>query len=151
MTAPVSELESHLGYWLRFVSNHVSHRFQAQVEAQGVTVSEWVTLREMYRLGPVSPGELAQAVGMNKSAISKLLARLEHKALTVRAVNDRDRRQHAVALTAAGEALVPVLARIADDNDERFFGHLPPDTRQTLQALLTDIVRRHQLKTLPVD
>ena len=24
----VSELEAHLGYWLRFVSNHVSHSFQ---------------------------------------------------------------------------------------------------------------------------
>lgn len=26
--AAVSELEAHLGYWLRFVSTHVSHSFQ---------------------------------------------------------------------------------------------------------------------------
>ncbi|MEG2964613.1 MAG: MarR family transcriptional regulator, partial [Janthinobacterium sp.] len=46
-SAHVSELEAHLGYWLRFVSNHVSHSFQKKAEANGVTVSEWVVLREM--------------------------------------------------------------------------------------------------------
>ena len=39
-SARVSPLESHLGYWLRVVSNHVSHGFKSKVEAHGVTVAE---------------------------------------------------------------------------------------------------------------
>ena len=30
---PVPELTAHLGYWLRFVSNHVSRAFARKVEA----------------------------------------------------------------------------------------------------------------------
>lgn len=39
---PPSPLEAHLGFWLRFVSNHASTRFQQQLEAKGVTFTEWV-------------------------------------------------------------------------------------------------------------
>lgn len=33
---PPSSLEAHLGFWLRFVSNHVSARFQQQLEEKGL-------------------------------------------------------------------------------------------------------------------
>ena len=41
--AGVSALDAHLGYWLRAVSNHVSHAFKTKVERHGVTVAEWVS------------------------------------------------------------------------------------------------------------
>ena len=44
----VSELTQHIGYWMRFVSNHVSHAFMLKVEAQGVTVAEWAAMRQMF-------------------------------------------------------------------------------------------------------
>ena len=37
--SPPSHLTSHLGYWLRHVSNHVSQAFARKVEQQGVTVA----------------------------------------------------------------------------------------------------------------
>ena len=40
----ISSLESHIGFWLRFVSNHVSNRFALLVEKEGVSISEWVAL-----------------------------------------------------------------------------------------------------------
>jgi hypothetical protein len=48
----VSELERHVGYWSRFVSNHVSHAFMLNVEAKGVTVAEWAVMREVLEAGP---------------------------------------------------------------------------------------------------
>ena len=54
-----STLEDHAGYWLRYVSNHVSHAFARKVEAQGVTVAEWVLLREMFNTGAANPSQLA--------------------------------------------------------------------------------------------
>ena len=47
----VSDLTAHLGYWLRYVSNHVSHAFARKVEARGVTVAEWVLLRQLLESG----------------------------------------------------------------------------------------------------
>lgn len=146
-----SELESHLGYWLRFVSNHVSNAFRAKVEAAGVSVSEWVVLRQLYGGEHRAAGTIAAAIGMTRGAISKIVARLEQKRLIERAVVDDDRRQQGLALTAKGRALVPALARLADDNDAEFFGHLSQQARLELLGLLHDLVRHHRLESVPVD
>jgi DNA-binding MarR family transcriptional regulator len=148
---PTSTLEDHTGYWLRFVSNHVSHAFALKVEAQGVTVAEWVLLRQMFGAGAANPSQLAEAVGITRGAVSKLVERLCRKKLAERSVSDGDRRYQTVELTAAGKRLVPALAQLADENDREFFGHLKPEERTKLVNLLQDIVRRHGWKDLPVD
>ena len=58
-TNRVSGLEDHLGYWLRYVSNQVSHAFSLKVAAREVTVAEWVTLRELYRQPAMAPSALS--------------------------------------------------------------------------------------------
>jgi len=148
---PVSELESHLGFWLRFVSNHVSASFGRLVQANGVSVMEWVVLRQLYQGRTASPGQLVGTTGMTKGAISKVIARLEDKGLVSTSSADADRRARIVALTAKGKALVPKLAALADANDERFFGHLPPQQKDELMARMKEIVRIHQLTELPVE
>lgn len=146
-----SSLEDHAGYWLRYVSNHVSHAFALKVEAHGVTVAEWVLLREMLNSGATNPSQLADSVGMTRGAVSKLVERLSRKTLAVRSSSKGDRRYQTVELTAAGKRLVPVLAQLADENDCEFFGHLKPEERIKLVSLLQEIVRRHRWKELPVD
>ena len=151
MKKSTSTLEDHAGYWLRYVSNHVSHAFARKVEAQGVTVAEWVLLREMYDAGATNPSQLASAIGLTRGAVSKLVERLCQKKLAVRCSSDGDRRYQTVELTAAGKRLVPVLAQLADENDREFFGHLKPREKASLVRLLQNIVRRHGWKDLPVD
>jgi DNA-binding MarR family transcriptional regulator len=146
-----SSLDAHLGFWLRFVSNHVSHAFQRKVEAHGVTVAEWVVLRELFSLEATSPGSLADSLGMTRGAISKLADRLLAKKLLSRSPGRDDRRFQTVKLTPAGRKLVPVLAALADRNDEEFFGHFSPSERAALKDLLVDLVRRHELRNIPVE
>lgn len=146
-----STLEDHAGYWLRYVSNHVSHAFARKVEAQGVTVAEWVLLREMLDAGAANPSQLADTVGMTRGSVSKLVERLCRKKLAVRSSSDGDRRYQTVELAAAGKRLVPVLAQLADENDREFFGHLNPEEKTWLVRLLQDIVRQHGWKNLPVN
>jgi DNA-binding MarR family transcriptional regulator len=150
-TIEASELESHAGYWLRFVSNHVSHAFMQKVEAEGVTVAEWAIMREMLRSGPVHPSQAAQRLGMTRGAISKLVNRLCHKKLVARtSASNGDRRYQRVTLTAAGKQLVPRLAQLADENDREFFGHLTVGQQRDLVQLLKEIVHRHGWKEVPV-
>jgi DNA-binding MarR family transcriptional regulator len=150
-SAKVSPLEAHLGYWLRFVSNHVSHAFSAKLAALGVSVAEWVVLRELHGRDAVAPSEVAARIGMTRGAVSKLIDRLAAKALVTRRPGAADRRYQSLALTAAGQALLPRLAALADRNDAEFFGHLKPDERQAIEAVMRDIVHRHGLRTVPTD
>ena len=146
----VSTLDSHLGYWLRFVSNQVSQAFAAKVAERGVSVAEWVVLRELYA-SPAMPSALADKLGMTRGAITKIADRLEGKRLVVRTLSTIDKRAQTLTLTRRGRALVPVLAAFADRNDREFFGHLGADERARLEALMRDIVRRGGLREVPVE
>lgn len=150
-SAPVSPLQAHLGYWLRYVSNQVSHAFSLKLAARDVTVAEWVVMRELFDETALAPSALAERMGMTRGAISKLAERLVGKALVVRTMDDDDRRFQTLALSAAGRALVPALAALADDNDEEFFGHLDSAQRAAIGAAMKEIVRRHGLKAVPTE
>ena len=146
----VSGLDSHLGYWLRYVSNQVSHAFALKVQALGVTVAEWVVLRELYDAASM-PSTLADRLGTTRGAISKLADRLCAKGLIIRDAYERDGRAQTLALTPEGRALVPELAARADANDEQFFGDLDPSLRQTIVDAMKEIVRRRGLKAVPTE
>ena len=150
-SAVVSPLEAHLGYWLRFVSNQVSHAFSLKLAARDVTVAEWVVLRELYERDWAIPSVLAERLGMTRGAISKLADRLVAKTLIARSVSDKDRRYQALALTAKGRGLVPRLAALADQNDAEFFGHLHAEERQRIETAMREVVRHCGLKAIPVE
>lgn len=148
---PISPLDAHLGYWLRFVSNQVSNAFARRVAARGVTVAEWVVLRQLYDEDAVAPSVLADRLGMTRGAISKLADRLAAKSLAARRIDGRDRRYQTLEITAEGRRLVPELAALADENDAEFFGHLNEAERTTIGDAMKDIVRRQGLRAVPVD
>ncbi|MFI5290109.1 MAG: MarR family transcriptional regulator, partial [Polyangia bacterium] len=56
----VRPLEAHLGFWLRFVSNHVSQAFSRRLAAHEVSVAEWVVLRELLEQDGALPSDLAE-------------------------------------------------------------------------------------------
>lgn len=151
MTSAPSSLDLHVGFWLRFVSNHVSHAFRQKLEVKGVTVAEWVVLRQLLATGATAPSDVAETLGMTRGAISKLVDRLLAKRLVTRTVGKADRRFQTVTLTSAGRKLVPSLAGLADANDAEFFGHLGDEQRMKLVELMKDIVRRHELKNVPIE
>lgn len=151
MKKSISSLETHLGYWMRLVSNHVSHSFSQKLEARGVTVAEWVILRDLLRSGETAPSSVAQSLGLTRGAVSKLVERLVAKGLIDRTSEEDDRRYQRIALTRAGRALVPHLAHLADENDAEFFGHLTKRQSAELKGLLQDIAARQELKKAPLE
>ncbi|ADU13279.1 MarR family winged helix-turn-helix transcriptional regulator [Asticcacaulis excentricus] len=147
----ISHLEDHLGYWLRLVSNAVSHSFARQVEALGVTVAEWVFLRTLYNYDHRSPSLLAGQMGMTRGAITKLADRLIAKSLVTRTADPEDGRAQTLALTPEGRAKVPVLAKLADANDAAFFDALSAQERAALEQSLKSLITRRHLSGIPTN
>lgn len=148
---PASELTYHLGYWLRHVSNHVSHAFALKLEGRNVSVGEWVVMRELYNADALAPSRLADKIGLTRGAISKLADRLIAKGLVTRTPDASDRRAHTLTLTAKGRGLIPKLAALADKNDAEFFDHLTGQERATVERVLKQIVKIHGFTSIPVD
>lgn len=148
----ISDLTSHTGFWMRRVSNQVSHKFSRKLEASGVTVAEWVVLREMYRTNETtSPSTIAETTGLTRGAISKLVSRLLEKSLVHRSEALGDRRYQDIKLTPRAKGLLPKLASIADENDESFFEQLTTAERKQFKAILMKLADIHHLTTLPIE
>lgn len=150
-TPPVSDLTAHIGFWLRMVSNHVSHAFAARLADQGVTVAEWSVMRALYGQEPMPPSRLADAMGLSRGAITRLADRLIAKSLLKREACASDGRAQTLALTGRGSALVPDLAALADRNDAEFFECLTTEERATLEHLLKSLARRGRMTAFPIE
>ena len=150
----VSRLDVHVGYWLRRVSNQFSYALNRKLVDKGVTLAEWIVLRELYD-GDLMPSALAERLGMTRSAVSKLAGKLANS-LMITQQSAGDGRTQILSLTGGGRAMVSVLATLLDETDEEFFGHLEPDTRALVLAIMRDIITRdigHRsgLPAAPVD
>jgi DNA-binding MarR family transcriptional regulator len=150
LVSSVSGLQAHLGFWLRYVSNHVSHAFARRLEGEDVTVAEWVVIRALYDEDAMAPSRLAEDLGLTRGAVTKLADRLIAKALVLRKADPGDGRAQTLALTRGGRKLVPRLAGLADANDQVFFGHLTSTERKALERILKAIVERQGLTALPL-
>lgn len=148
---PPSDLTAHLGFWLRAVSNHVSHAFAGKLAAKGVTVAEWVMMRALYGKAPMAPSRLAEDMGMTRGAITKLADRLIGKSFIIRTASRDDARAQTLALTPQGTSLTPELAALADQNDAEFFGRLSKAERETLEGLLKRLVERCGMTAAPIE
>src|ERR1700744_3378446 len=137
-----AELTDHLGYWLRIVSNHVSHSFARKLDAKGVTVAEWVLMRMLFGTAPISPNRLADEMGMTRGAITKLADRLIERELIAREPSRHDARSQTLRLTKRGQVLVPQLAALADRNEAECFAHLSIRDKKELQRILKETVAR---------
>jgi DNA-binding MarR family transcriptional regulator len=148
--ARIPALGDHLGYWPRMVSNQVSAGFARRLDGLGVSVAEWVALRELHDADALAPSVLAGRMGMTRGAINKLADRLVAKALVDRQDNPDDGRAHTLALTPAGRRPVPRLARLAETNEAACFAALSASERQAVAAALRKVVAHRGLKGAPV-
>lgn len=147
----VAGLEDHLGYWMRRVSNHVSGRFARELEARETSVAEWVLLRLLLERVEASPAELAEAIGMTRGAVSKIVAKVEAKEWVVSNPDPDDGRALRLRLTRKGQKVVPELAEIADGNDAQLFRCLGKSERAELRRLLMKLTECNEIQGIAVE
>lgn len=147
----VADLEKHLGYWMRFVSNTVSHSFRDRIAKLGVTVAEWVVLRTLWEHAPCPLKKVSEVTGVDAAVASRIVEKLFVKKLASRKSNGEDRRAIVIELTTKGKSLVPRIVKEADQNDAHFFDPLSPSDRSSLLRILKQLVYDHGLRTKPTE
>jgi DNA-binding MarR family transcriptional regulator len=117
-----------------------------------VTVAEWVVLREMSGgTATTSPSTVADLTGLTRGAVSKLIERLLQKGYVTRRESSGDRRRQDIELTPSAVSLVPRLAKLADENDEAFFGVISSEERHVLRQTLIRIADLNHFSKPPIE
>ena len=150
-TSALPHLESHLGYWLRRISNAVSGSFARALQEKQTSVAEWVLLRELYERGQTSPGELADSLGLTRGAVSKIVDKLDTKGWVQTETKEGDSRFRLLSLTRAGQRSLPILAEIADQNDAAYFDCLTAGEKNALRELLIKLADHNHVHDVPTE
>ncbi len=135
-----SNLEDHIGYWLRCLSNFVSHSFADKLAAHDISVAQWVVLRTLYDSQHITLNDAAALIGVDKSSLSRMVQRLVERELVIRSEGN-DRRSLSLSLTATSKELVPKLAALADKNDDAFFHSLSEKERVQFLGMIKQLLK----------
>ena len=112
-----AQQRSGIGKLLRRAHRTYSRRLQDELAAHGVSLAQYLHLRELWELNGMTQNELSQKVGIEKASSTAVLDALEKNGLIVRVRNSQDRRKVNVHLTPAGrkirEALSPAAMGVA--------------------------------------
>ena len=97
-----------LGTRLKRIGEKLQAQTQAVLAAHGFEqpAAYFPLLAALDRLGPLSVGELSQAVGVSQPVITRSLRGLEDEGLVGSETSELDRRVRRIALSPKGQALV---------------------------------------------
>lgn len=138
------------GYWVFRVNRAMHAAFTARLAALGVTSAEWTVLSQCGR-GGVTPVALADHMGIDRAAVTRVIDQLEEKKLLRRTPHKSDRRSTVLELTARGTKLLPKLVAASKDTNESFLGLLSPGDAEAVLSLVRKLGERLPRETFPFD
>src|SRR5215475_4519689 len=80
----------------------------------------------------IRPSVLAHFIRKDRSAMGKLIERMEQAGLLLQQISATERRARELFLTEKGQALAPKVRAEVQRQDESFFGMLTAEERETL-------------------
>lgn len=123
---------------LRQISNATSSGSRKLAKAQAVSVSQYIAMQEINRVGTLSPSQLAQRMSLSRGTITILMRKLEHRGLVERIPDSVDKRRHYFSLLDSGKQVLEDAPELLHEKFNRSFNGL----EQWEQALIISALER---------
>jgi DNA-binding MarR family transcriptional regulator len=139
---PPSYPQDSIGVLVGLVRSELVRKMEAELQASGADLrfTQFLILKRLAYLGPMSASELARAVELDGGAMTRQLDQLEGKGLLRRQPHEQDRRALRIELTPAGDALwrqiTPCNDRVLDAAQKA----LNPTEREQLRDYLERVL-----------
>ena len=94
----------------------------------------------IYNNPGLSQDDVARALGMDKSSIAKLIAKLMEGKYVTRQTNPQDRREYKLYLDERGEKVTQELVNCLEEFQQNFISSIRPDLIEELNDVLNKIL-----------
>ena len=137
-TSPESArfIDGYLAYLLAQASHRISGEFHREVEAAGLSVTEWRVLASLADGARETIGTLSQLTLTKQPTLSKIVQRMERQGLVMRGNMESDKRQTLVALTPQGQKVARRHLRRALGHQAQVLQPIDPQEAQWLIGVL---------------
>ena len=121
---------------LAIIARQMRKAFDSDVDAMGITRSQWTLIIAVARHPGATQRVIAEALEMTEAAAGRLIDRLCSEGLLERRAKPDDRRAHCVYLTPRAEPLLVKLGEFGQRNEERAFAGFSDSELARLAGLL---------------
>jgi DNA-binding MarR family transcriptional regulator len=130
---------------LQQLERDLSCCLKSETECCGVSIAQCQSLLEIANKGEPSLNEIATALGLDNSTLSRMVNNLVNLGLVNRVLNPEDRRYVSLTLTEQGKSICKMIETSNINYIQKVFEHSP--TEKQLQvvesvALLADAISR---------
>lgn len=140
-------VDEYLAYLLAQASHRISADFHLQVNAAGLSVTEWRVLASLMGSPGETIGSLAHLAITKQPTLSKVVQRMENDGWVERAGVRADRRQTEVRITAAGRRLVSGLCDQALAHQREVLASFGAERAESLIEMLRTLMHWHESAT----
>ena len=138
-------LHDSLGFRLSLVSRMIERVFEERLTALAITRAMWTVLLAAEQEGCLKPSEIADFVGIDRTAVSRLLRSLEQKGLVRRSGGAQDGRAREVSVTAAGKKVLAAATQAAHETAHWYGGKLSRKEQAEIHQLLDKLLEGEAL------
>ena len=132
-------LHASLGYRLSLAARLQERRLEAGLKRLGLTRTTWCALLAVGVEGLAQPSEIAEFIGIDRTATSRALRQMEADGMIARVGGETDRRTTTVSLTEKGRQLLARGTPFAEANNAKMAAKLDPDEEAELRRLLSQL------------
>jgi homoprotocatechuate degradation regulator HpaR len=112
---------------------------RAMLADAGVTEQQWRVLRVLQESGPLEPTRISERACLLLPSLTRILQKLEFKALIERQPDRSDKRKQIVRITSQGEALIDANSEMSTMLVEQLRIQMGPDRYEALLDLLNEL------------
>jgi DNA-binding MarR family transcriptional regulator len=134
-------LDEHLGYLIRRFQVWVFQDFIRMLEPIDIRPAQYSVLVVIGANPGLSQSDLADTLGIERARLVRVLDRLEKRGLTLRLPSPRDRRSHALQLTAEGQKILKRAKALAANHEARLAEKLGAEPRRAMLEFLQTFAR----------
>jgi DNA-binding MarR family transcriptional regulator len=131
-------LNARTGYFVRRLQVWIFQDFIRTLKSVQIRPAQYSVLVLIAANPGLSQADLADTLGIERARLVRLLDELEKRGLTARLPSTRDRRSHALFLTAEGQEAMERIERLVARHEEHVTAKLGAARRKALIRLLKD-------------
>ena len=145
------KLESFLPYRLSLLSNTVSANIAATYQDKfGISMPEWRIMAILAEYADISADDVCQRTRIEKSVVSRAVARLLRRHLISREFDKRDKRRSILRLSETGLSVYDEVMPVAEAFEHKLIAKLSREERNSLSTLLDKLQREANVITIDV-
>lgn len=131
-----------LGYLLNRCAAQMAARFEQELAPHDISLAQWGALLAINEKGAASPSDVADRVGIDRGATTRLLARMEAKGLVTRRSHDADGRSVLLELSPETAAKMPDLLALSKRVNRDALKTLPKTEAHALLGTLSTLLEQ---------